>query len=104
MIGRRASAGIIRIVESATLAVELTTTILVIVAVICVALLVLIVVAPWRRVRDEPPLDPEVEAKLLLHRDPDEPTGELPATTIADLGDEADDRSRDSGYDDLRDL
>jgi hypothetical protein len=63
------------------LAVEFTTALLVIVAVISVVLLVLIVVAPWRQVRDEPPLDKSVEAKLLLHRNPDEPTGEVPRVT-----------------------
>jgi len=60
------------------LAVEFTTAVLVIVAVISVLLLVLIIVAPWRQVRAEPPLDKAVEAKLLLHRNPDEPTGEIP--------------------------
>ena len=60
------------------LAVEFTTAVLVIVAVLSVVLLVLIIVAPWRQVRDEPPLDKAVEAKLLLHRNPDEPTGEVP--------------------------
>ena len=61
-----------------TLAIEFTTAVLVIVAVLSVVLLVLIIVAPWRQVRDEPPLDKDVEAKLLLHRNPDEPTGEVP--------------------------
>jgi hypothetical protein len=60
------------------LAVEFTTAVLVIVAVLSVILLVLIIVAPWRQVRDEPPMDKAVEAKLLLHRNPDEPTGEIP--------------------------
>jgi hypothetical protein len=35
-----------------------------------VAGLVLIVVAPWKRVRREPPLDEEVETRLLLGEDP----------------------------------
>jgi len=35
--------------------------------------LVMIVVAPSRRVRAEQPLPPDIEAKLLLHEDP-EPT------------------------------
>jgi hypothetical protein len=61
-----------------SLAVEFTTALLVIVAVVSVVLLVLIIVAPWRQVRQEPPLDKSVEAKLLLHRNPDEPTGEVP--------------------------
>jgi hypothetical protein len=59
-------------------ALELSTTFLVIVGAISVVVLVLIVVAPWRRVRNEPPLDPNVETKLLLRRDPDEPTDEVP--------------------------
>ena len=86
-----------------TFALELTTTVLVIVAVICVLLLVLILVAPWKQVREEPPIDPEVEAKLLLHRNPDDPTGELPAASVADLAD-ADDQTGNAGYDDLRNL
>ena len=83
-----------------TLAVEFTTAVLVIVAVLSVVLLVLIIVAPWRQVRDEPPLDKAVEAKLLLHRNPDEPTGEVPGhhvltttattTRAGDLSDLAD--------------
>src|SRR5215207_7240461 len=60
------------------LAVEFTTAVLVIVALLSVVLLVLIILAPWRQIRDEPPLDKAVEAKLLLHRNPDEPTGEVP--------------------------
>jgi hypothetical protein len=91
---------------SGRLAVELSTTLLVIVGALAVVLLVVIVVAPWKQVRREPPLDPDVEAKLLLHRNPDEPTGELPATKVADLADgpaEAD-LPADRGYDDLRDL
>ena len=86
-----------------SVAVELSTTVLVIVGVVAVALLVLIVVAPWKQVRAEPPLDPEVEAKILLHRDPDETTGEMPTTNVADLADD-DDPSRDTTYDDLREL
>jgi hypothetical protein len=86
-----------------TFALEITTTVLVIVAVICVLLLVLILVAPWKKVRDEPPIDPEVEAKLLLHRNPDEPTGEFPAANVADLAD-ADEQIGNAGYDDLKNL
>jgi hypothetical protein len=94
------------------LAIELTTTVLVTVGALAVVLLVVIVVAPWKQVRQEPPLDPEVEAKILLHRDPDDPTGELPATPVSDLVDAtADDNGADGvdvaaerGYDDLRDL
>jgi hypothetical protein len=68
------------------LAIEISTTVLVIIAVASVIVLVLIVVAPWRRVREEPPLDPDVEARLLLHRpNPEEETGELPAAPVTDL-------------------
>ncbi len=63
------------------LALEFSTTVLVIVAAVSVVLLVLIIVAPWREVRKEPPLDKAVEAKLLLRRNPDEPTGEVPRVT-----------------------
>jgi len=34
--------------------------------------LLLIVVAPWRKVREEPPLDEEVQTRLLLGEDPQE--------------------------------
>jgi hypothetical protein len=37
---------------------------------VSVAVLVLIVVAPWQRVRREPPLEEEVETRLLLGEDP----------------------------------
>jgi hypothetical protein len=81
------------------LAVEFTTALLVIVAIISVILLILIIVAPWRQVRNEPPMDKAVEAKLLMHRNPDEPTGEVPRVTavprddseaVADTGDLSD--------------
>ena len=36
--------------------------------------LMMILVAPSRRVRAEGALPPDVEAKLLLHEDPDQPT------------------------------
>lgn len=69
------------------LGLELTTAVLVIVAVLSVVILVLIIVAPWRQVRDEPPMDKTVEAKLLLHRNPDEPTGEVPRVTAVPTDD-----------------
>jgi hypothetical protein len=75
-----------------TFAVEFTTAVLVIVAVVSVVLLVLIIVAPWRQVRDEPPMDKSVEAKLLMHRNPDEPTGEVPRVSAVPI----DDRDRDA--------
>jgi hypothetical protein len=90
------------------LALEFTTTVLVIIGVASVLVLVLIVVAPWRRVRQEPPLDRDVETRLLLHRPhPEEETGEMPAARVTDLAD-AENREagdRDSGdFAELRDL
>ncbi len=41
-------------------------------AVVCVAAIVLIVVAPWKRIRAEPPLPDDVETRLLLGEDPEE--------------------------------
>ena len=58
--------------------------------------------APWRQVRDEPPLDKAVEAKLLLHRNPDEPTGEVPRVTAVPP-DDADDEL-DGDLSELADL
>ena len=86
-----------------TLAVEFTTAVLVIVAILSVLLLVLIIVAPWRQVRDEPPLDKAVEAKLLLHRNPDEPTGEVPRVTAVPA-DDSDDEPSDGDLSDLAEL
>jgi hypothetical protein len=42
-----------------------------------VLVLLLIVLAPWRRVREEARLDQEVETRLLLGEDPDELAHEL---------------------------
>ena len=81
------------------LAVEFTTAVLVIVAVLSVVLLILIIVAPWRQVRDEPPMDKAEEAKLLLHRNPDEPTGEVPRVSAVPPDD-----SDDQPEGDLSDL
>jgi hypothetical protein len=86
-----------------TIAVEFTAAVLVIIAVISVVLLILIIVAPWGHVRDEPPLDKAVEAKLLLHRNPDEPTGEVPRVSAVP-SDDSDDDLRTGDLDDLADL
>jgi hypothetical protein len=76
------------------------TAFLVIVAALAVIVLVLIVVAPWKAVRDEPKLDKADEAKLLLHRDPDEPTGEY--HRISPLPDGLDEETDPNAtYDDL---
>ena len=71
-----------------TVAIEFTNALLVIVAVLSVVLLVLIIVAPWRQVREEPPLDKAVEAKLLLRRNPDELTEEVPRVTALPADDD----------------
>lgn len=70
------------------LAVSTSAVLLVVIGVLSVLVLVLIVVAPWKRVRDEPPLDKDVETRLLLNRpDPEEPTGEIPTARVSDLAD-----------------
>jgi hypothetical protein len=76
------------------------TVFLVAVAILSVVVLVLIVVAPWKDVRKEPKLDPEAEAKLLLHRDPDEPTGEYQRIAPLPVGPD-DETDPDATYDDL---
>src|SRR5262245_34977534 len=87
-----------------SLALEFSTTVLVIVAIVCVVLLVLIIVAPWRRVRDEPPIPRDVETRLLLHRpNPEEETGELPSSRVTDLAD-AEERRQSADFRELRDL
>ena len=41
-----------------------------IVEVVATVALLLLVIAPWKSVRNEPPLDDDVEARLLLGEDP----------------------------------
>ncbi|HEX9467095.1 MAG TPA: hypothetical protein VGA11_01675 [Acidimicrobiia bacterium] len=77
------------------LALDISITVLLIVAIASALILVLIVATPFPRVRDEPPLDPAVEAKLLLRRDPDEPTGEIPPAD--DLDEASGDAARTLG-------
>ena len=85
------------------LAIEFTTALLIIIGVASVLLLVLIVVAPWRRVRQEPPLDRDMETRLLLHRpNPEEVTGEMPAARVTDLADA--DQRETGDLSELRDL
>ena len=100
----RGAAAILQGVNPSILALELTTTVLVIVGILAVALLLLIVVAPWKVVRAEPPLDPDGEAELLRHRNPGEPPGELPAASVAHLTDDFDRSPGDATFDDLREL
>lgn len=52
------------------LAVETWVAVAVTLAATSALLLVLIVVAPWRSVRQEPPLDDAVESRILLGEDP----------------------------------
>lgn len=91
-------------------AVSVSSIVLITIAILSVVILVLIIVAPWKRVRDEPPLDKDVETRLLLHRpNPEEATGEIPATRVADLTDRAGDppgavSSDDADFAELRDL
>jgi hypothetical protein len=59
------------------------------IAVICVAAcvlaIILIVVAPWRRVRDEPPLEADVQTRLLLGESPEEVAAEADAAEADEL-------------------
>jgi hypothetical protein len=54
------------------LALETNQLIALIVGVVCLLALLVIVVAPWRRIRSEPPIPDEVETRLLLGEDPNE--------------------------------
>jgi hypothetical protein len=54
------------------LALETNQWVAILVGAACLAALVAIVVAPWRRVRAEPPIPDDVEARLLLGEDPKE--------------------------------
>ena len=63
--------------------------------VLSVIVLVLIVVAPWKRVREEPALDDEAETRLLLGEDPDEIDRDLAAREAERRAQVADFRPRD---------
>jgi hypothetical protein len=54
------------------LALETNQWVAILVGAACLAALLVIVVAPWRRVRDEPRMRGDVEARLLLGEDPKE--------------------------------
>jgi len=54
------------------LALETNQWVAVLVGAACLAALLVIVVAPWRRVREEPRMRDDVEARLLLGEDPKE--------------------------------
>lgn len=50
-----------------------------------VVLLALIVIAPWRRVRAEQPLDPVVETRLLSGEDPHAIAADLDAAPVPEV-------------------
>jgi hypothetical protein len=54
------------------LALETNQWVAILVGVACLAALVVIVVAPWRRIRSEPRIQKDVETRLLLGEDPKE--------------------------------
>ncbi len=54
------------------LALETNQWVAILVGVACLGVLVVIVAAPWRRIRSEPRMSDDVEAKLLLGEDPKE--------------------------------
>jgi hypothetical protein len=71
--------------------------------VLAAVVLALLVVAPWKGVRNEPPLDDEVETRLLLGEDPAQIAADVDAAeprgaVVRDLVPEPDD-----GFDDLGD-
>jgi hypothetical protein len=47
--------------------------------VLAAVVLVLLVAAPWRSVREEPPLDADVETRLLLGEDPEQIAADVDA-------------------------
>jgi hypothetical protein len=54
------------------LAVETWIAVAIVLAATSAVVLLLIVVAPWRSVREEPPLDDAIESRILLGQDPAE--------------------------------
>ena len=74
--------------------------------VVGVVFIVLLIVAPWKSVRDEPPLDDEVETRLLLGEDPkqiaaDEDAEDASRAPVRDL---ADGGKNSATFDELADL
>ena len=65
------------------------------VCVLSVILLILIIVAPWRGVRNEPKLDDEIETRLMLGEDPDEIDRDLAAREMERRGQASDPPSWD---------
>jgi hypothetical protein len=54
------------------LALETNQWVAILVGAACLAAILIIVVAPWRRIREEPPMRHDVETRLLLGEDPKE--------------------------------
>jgi hypothetical protein len=54
------------------LALETNQWVAILVGAACLAALVIIVVAPWRQIRAEPPIQKDVETRLLLGENPKE--------------------------------
>ena len=77
-------------------------------AVLAAVVLLLVVVAPWKSVRDEPPLDDDIETRLLLGEDPakvaaDADAVEARRARVRDIGPEADGvYDPDATFEDLR--
>jgi len=74
------------------LALETNQWVAILVGVACLAVLVVIVVAPWRRIRSEPRIPGDVETRLLLGENPkdiaeeeDEEEAEGPSGPRADV-------------------
>ena len=57
---------------SGPLALQTAAVVAVTITVVAIIVLLAIVLAPWRTVRDEPPLDGTAETRLLLGDDPEE--------------------------------
>lgn len=53
----------------------------------CLSVIALIVIAPWRRVRNEPPLDQETQSRLLLGEDVDKIAADANAAEAKALAD-----------------
>jgi len=73
-----------------------------------VVVLVLLVWAPWKSVRNEPPLPDDVETRLLLGEDPDQIAADEDAAeararraTVVDLSPDPDHDDDDDGGDDF---
>jgi len=82
-------------------AADATLVALLVAAAVCLVLLGAILVGPFRSVRDEPPIDPAAENRLLLGTDPEQPTGEMPRISLAEAPESTPD---DASLSELREL